>query len=398
MNLLYISPMIIDFDNLDGVARKILYQKEAFSYCAGTDKVYLASYFGDGSFRIIGEGTDIQVPFKKKSSRQLELMEIYPKLPQICSLLNVNSVYFRVFSLSWASDKLFHELRKQGIKIAVEIPTYPFWKEKWMDVLNKFKSGNILTAFKRSLTNVVYFIYAHKLRKYVTMIVTFSDINRLWGVQVMGISNGYVFEEHPEEKTLKGPTDDINLLMVASVRKNHGADRVIRGLSTYLKGKKERNVVFHIVGDGDAVPELKAMVQTSENLKNNVIFYGFRAGAELEEIYKLGDIGISALGFHRLGVYNASPLKSKEYFAKGLPVVGTTVEHDVIRSKASKYFLAFPEDDSDISIDKICYFYNSLQEEKCTNTQIAGTAAKEFDWRSIMRPIYEKLSEEGISE
>ena len=30
MNLLYISPMVIDYDNLDGVARKILFQKEAF--------------------------------------------------------------------------------------------------------------------------------------------------------------------------------------------------------------------------------------------------------------------------------------------------------------------------------------------------------------------------------
>ena len=160
MNLLYISPMIIDFENLDGVARKLLYQKDAFSYCAGTDKVYLASYFGDGIFRVIGEKTDIKIPFKKKSSRQLELMEIYPKLPQICSKLGIKAVYFRIFALSWVSDKLFSDLRKQGIKIAVEIPTYPFWKEKWMDVLDKFKTGKVLTGVKRTLTNIV-FLYMH---------------------------------------------------------------------------------------------------------------------------------------------------------------------------------------------------------------------------------------------
>lgn len=391
MNLLYISPMIIDFDNLDGVARKLLYQKEAFSYCAGTDKVYLASYFGDGTFRVIGEETDIKIPFKKKSSRQLELMEIYPKLPQICSKLSIKAVYFRIFALSWVSDKLFSDLRKQGIKIAVEIPTYPFWKEKWMDVLDKFKTGKILTGCKRTLTNVVYFIYAHRLKKYVKTIVTFSDIKKLWSVPVTGIANGYDFRELEKEKILKTKEEDLHLLMVASVRSNHGADRIIKGLSTYMKKDPKRNVVFHIVGDGDAIPELKELVKTLGNVERQVVFHGFMAGQALEDIYQVGDIGVSAIGFHRLGVYYASPLKSKEYFAKGLPVVGTTVEHDVLKSKSSEYYLAFPEDDTDIDIEKVCSFYEGLQKQNCTNRQIAESAANDFAWKSIMKPIYEQL-------
>lgn len=391
MNLLYISPMIIDFDNLDGVARKLLYQKDAFSYCAGTDKVYLASYFGDGTFRVIGENTNIKISFKKKSSRQLELMEIYPKLPQICSKLDIKAVYFRIFALSWVSDKLFSDLRKQGIKIAVEIPTYPFWKEKWMDVLEKFKTGKVLTGGKRTLTNIVYFIYAHRLKKYVTTIVTFSDIKKLWGVPVTGIANGYDFKELEVEKTLKTKEEDLHLLMVASVRSNHGADRVIKGLSTYLKKEPKRNVIFHIVGDGDAIPELKELVKTLGNVEKQVVFHGFMAGQALEDIYQVGDIGVSAIGFHRLGVFYASPLKSKEYFAKGLPVVGTTVEHDVLKSKSSEYYLAFPEDDTDIDIEKVCSFYEGLQGQDCTNRQIAESAANDFAWKSIMKPIYEQL-------
>lgn len=383
--------MIIDFDNLDGVARKLLYQKEAFSYCAGTDKVYLASYFGDDSFRVIGEDTDIQVPFKKKTSRQLELMEIYPKLPQICHKLNIKAVYFRIFSLSWASDNLFYELRKQGIKIAVEIPTYPFWKEKWMDVLDKFKKGRFLTAFKRALTNVVYFVYAHRLKKYVTTIVTFSDKKELWGVSVTGIANGYDFQELEKEKKLKTREEDLHLLMVASVRSNHGADRVIKGLSTYMKKDPKRNIVFHIVGDGDAIPELKELVNNLGNVQKQVIFHGFMTGQALEDIYHIGDIGVSALGFHRLGVFYASPLKSKEYFAKGLPVVGTTVEHDVLRSKCNKYYLAFSENDTDIDIEKVCSFYEGLQSQNCTNKLIAQSAANDFAWKNIMKPIYEQL-------
>ena len=179
--------------------------------------------------------------------------------------------------------------------------------------------------------------------------------------------------------------------MVASVRSNHGADRVIKGLSTYMKKAPKRNVVFHIVGDGDAIPELKELVKTLGNVEKLVVFHGFMAGQALEDIYQVGDIGVSAIGFHRLGVYYASPLKSKEYFAKGLPVVGTTVEHDVLKSKSSEYYLAFPEDDTDIDIERVCSFYEGLQKQNCTNRQIAESAANDFAWKSIMKPIYEQL-------
>ena len=389
--MLYISPMIIDFDNLDGVARKILYQRDAFANYAEKDNVYLASYFGNGKFSVIGNNIEIDIPFSKKSSRQLELMNIYPQLPAICEKLNIKAVYFRILALSWVTDKLFKELKKQGIKIAVEIPTYPFWKEKWLDVFEKIRSGKINTACKRTLTNIVYFIYAHKLKKYVTTIVTFSDIKKIWAIPVTGIANGYDFKEIEDEKPLKRNREDLHLLMVASVRNNHGADRVIKGLSSYLEREHKRNVVFHVVGDGDAIPELKELVKTLGNLQNNVVFHGFTAGKQLDDIYNIGDIGISAIGFHRLGVYYASPLKSKEYFAKGLPVVGTTVEHDVIKSKSKIYYLAFPEDDTDINIEKVCSFYEALSNSGCTNKIISSSAACDFSWKSIMRPIYEQL-------
>lgn len=394
MNLLYISPMIIDLDHLDGVARKILAQRDAFANYAHGGKVYLASYFGDGKFKVIGDGMEIVLPFAGKSSRQLELMEIYPQLPDICRQLDIKAVYFRIFALSWASDRLFQALKKMEIKIAVEIPTYPFWKEKWLAVWDKCKERKFLAGGKRAASNVIYYLYARRLKKYVTTIVTFSDVKSIWNVPVTGIANGYVFRPIEMERPLKRRNEELHLLMVASVRSNHGADRVINGLSEYLKSSPDRSVIFHIVGEGDAIPALKKLVQDLGNVDKNVIFHGFMAGRQLEDVYKTGDIGISALGFHRLNVFYASPLKSKEYFANGLPVAGTTAEHDILKTPSKAYYLAFPEDDTDISIPKICAFYDDLRQKGCTNKIIAETAAKDFDWNNIMRPIYEKLGEE----
>lgn len=395
MNLLYISPMVIDYDNLDGVARKILFQKEAFEKFAGKNSVYLASYFGDGGFRVVGENRNTEIQYSKKGSRQLELLEIYPQIPAVCDELRIKAVYFRIFALSWASDKMFNELKKRGIRIAVEIPTYPFWKEKWMDVLDKARRASMPTALKRTISNIVYYCYAKRLKKCVTTIVTFSDIKELWGVPVTGITNGYNFGSLAREKPLKAAGEDLHLLMVATVRNNHGADRVIKGLSEYINENKGRNVFFHIVGDGDAVPQLKKLICSLGNVDKNVIFHGFISGSELEKIYEIGDVGISTIGFHRLGVYYASPLKSKEYFAKGLPVVGTTVEHDIFASKSKRFYLAFPEDDTNIDITEICTFYEKLEKQGSTNQMIAGTASDDFSWENIMQPVYEKLKGES---
>lgn len=390
MNILYISPMKIDRNSLDGVARKVLAQVAAFKSYSKNDQIFLASYFENERYLVVGEKFEREIQCRKKSSKQLELFEIYPKLGKICRELNIDAVYFRIFSLSWVTNELFRSLNKNEIKIIVEIPTYPFWKEKWMDVKDKFLAGNYSTAAKRTVSNIVYFIYAQKLKKYVTAIVTFSDIKSLWGVPVIGITNGYEFDEILEEVELKKESETLNLLMVASIRDNHGVDRVIDGMGSYLHSVNTRNVVFHVVGDGEIVPNLKKKVSEA-GIANNVIFYGFKAGEELDEIYRKADIGVSALGFHRLGVFYASPLKSKEYFAKGLPVVGTTVEHDVLESKCNMFYFAIPENDTALDIDALIKFYEELRMKQYTNRAIVDTARECFDWKTIMEPVYQAL-------
>ena len=51
----------------------------------------------------------------------------------------------------------------------------------------------------------------------------------------------------------------------------------------------------------------------------------------------------------------------------------------------------FPDDDTDIDIERVCSFYEGLQKQNCTNRQIAESAANDFAWKSIMKPIYEQL-------
>lgn len=210
------------------------------------------------------------------------------------------------------------------------------------------------------------------------------------GIPVIGITNGYEFDEVLKEVELKKESETLNLLMVASIRDNHGVDRVINGMSSYLRSGNTRKVVFHVVGDGEIVPNLKRMV-SEEGLADCVIFYGFKSGQELDEIYRKADIGVSALGFHRLGVFYASPLKSKEYFAKGLPVVGTTVEHDVLVSKCKMFYFSIPENDTALDIGALIKFYDELRMKQYTNRTIVDTARECFEWKNIMKPVYQAM-------
>lgn len=389
MNILYVSPMVIDQDNLDGVARKLLFQKNALASIGEKDRMYLASFYKDEYYAVKGEDYEKQLKFENKHSKQLNMFQIYPQIPDVCEELSIDAVYFRVMALSWVTNRLFTDLKKKNIKIVIEIPTYPFWKEKWMDVLTCIKSGKITKGISRCGTNIVYWFYAHKLKKKIEAIVTFSNITKLWGNKVIGIANGYNFVVPKNEKRLKQPSEALNLLIVASIRDNHGADRVIQGMSDYYINGGEREIVFHVVGDGEVIPKLKALAESNESTANRVIFYGFKSGKQLDAIYDMADIGVSALGFHRIGVYYCSPLKSKEYFAKGLPIVGTTAERDILDTECKAYYYSVSEDDQPIDISGLIKFYDKLWTRGITDCDIIRSAAKHFNWNNIMRPVYE---------
>ena len=71
------------------------------------------------------------------------------------------------------------------------------------------------------------------------------------------------------------------------------------------------------------------------------------------------------------------------------------MEHDIFASKSKRFYLAFPEDDTNIDITEICTFYEKLEKQGSTNQMIAGTASDDFSWENIMQPVYEKLKGES---
>jgi len=125
-----------------------------------------------------------------------------------------------------------------------------------------------------------------------------------------------------------GTNKTLNLVAVGTVATWHGWDKVL----TVIKELKDENfqdfnIFFKIIGDGPEVIKLKKM-SSQLNITENVEFLGFLSGEKLYSHYSDAHIGVGSLGWSRIGVEVASPIKSREYLAAGLPVLYSTKDVD----------------------------------------------------------------------
>ena len=121
-----------------------------------------------------------------------------------------------------------------------------------------------------------------------------------------------------------------------------------------------------------------------------VIFYPTTLGDHLDEIYEKGDIALSSLGWYKDGVKVENTLKSREYLAKGFPVIACCK----VRGIKDKFPFAYkvPNNPSPINIEEILQFYDALLEKYTINemqTQIREYAKNEVDMPVVMNSIIE---------
>jgi glycosyltransferase involved in cell wall biosynthesis len=126
----------------------------------------------------------------------------------------------------------------------------------------------------------------------------------------------------------------------------------------YLKDR-DRNIMIHIVGEGLELEHYKSL--TAEyGIKEHVIFQGLKYGTDLDSIYDQCSLGVECLGMHRKGLHLSSSLKSREYAAKGLPIISSAAIDYL--PKDYKYLLKVPSDESPIDVADIINFYDSTYE------------------------------------
>ena len=274
--------------------------------------------------------------------------------------------------------KLLKALCKNGARIVVEMPTYPYDKER-----QKGLSWWLLFMVDK--------LYRMRMKKYVYRIADCSGYDEIFGIPTVRSINGIDFEAVRERKP-DDKSEGINLIAVAGIAIWHGYDRFLEGMGEYYQKGGTENIVFHLVGDGEAVKDYKRIVE-KYGLEQHVIFYGVKYGEELDEIYDKCDIGLEGLGCHRKNISLSGSLKSREYMAKGLPFI-TACEMDIMNEE--DFVLHVPSDDTPIDISLVLDFYERIYggySKQAVADSIRNRAKKKCSIEETMKLVVECFHE-----
>lgn len=357
MKLLYIAPVIINLDKLDGVGKKVLAHVKVFSQLYQTILL-----FRDEKDVIRYDGTSTETRVIGPGSSKLNILKA------AFDLVNrepVDCCYIRYPNSDPYFLRFLKELKKKKIKTVIEIPTFPYDKE-----------GK--ESFRGRAVGLVDKWHRKKLKNYLDRIVTYSDDDFIYGIQTIRTINGFDFSKVDLAKTPQSK-DTIHMCGVANIFRVHGYDRLIRGLQLYYGNGGKRDIIFDVVGSGDTkiLNEYKALTNAA-GLDDRIRFHGKLFGEELNRIYDEATIAVNSLAIHRQNLKNESTLKTKEYAAKGLPVLSSSYVDAFSREDNARYVYRVPPDETPINIREVIDFCDNLY----LNT----------DLRSLRKTIREKAS------
>lgn len=318
----------------------------------------------------------------KKLDMQLAELRKIADVEEICVPLKTKNVFINALavlpfmSLAWNYSEAYAKIRDADFlyirSVAYDYKGYRFLK--WVKENNpKCKILVEIPTYskKEDLSSLQGFVLYPKftfnrkrISKHVNKYVTYSDDDIIYGVDTIRIMNGINVDD---VKISDGEldSDKIRLVAVAMMQPGHGYERIIEGLHRYYMKHGDRNVVFNLVGEGRETPHYKELVE-KYRLEERVVFHGQKDGTELDIIYDNADIAIEGLGFYKFDLKLMSSLKTREYLAKGLPMVYAT-QIDVLKERQFDYSLRVADDNTAVKIDDIIRFYDSIygENDKC---------------------------------
>lgn len=276
-----------------------------------------------------------------------------------------------------ASPVLIHwlrKVRKLGVRIALEVPTYPYDAE--------FAQSSAVRKLKLRIDRM----FRRRMARYVDRIVTFSDDNEIFGRPTIRISNGIDFGSIPLKTQKHDNHHEIRLLAVANIHFWHGLDRVIEGLRAYYSAPHQCIVRLRIAGDGvESLIDAYRRRIDEYGLAEYAEVIGPRSGAELDAEFEWCDMGIASLGRHRNGITHIKTLKNREYAARGIPFVYSEQDSDF---DDMPYVMKAPADETPLDIAALVRFCDGV---RLSPARIRATVEGTLSWDNQMKQVLTEL-------
>ncbi|MEN9918735.1 MAG: hypothetical protein RL662_1171 [Bacteroidota bacterium] len=331
----------------NGISKKIRYQVDAFKQCGVDMRLCYIDIDASGNQRRMVEQEQIE-RFDHSIRGKLKKWTDYTAILHYIEAHAINFVYVRSYhNANPFLISTIKTLKRKGIKVLLEIPTYPYDQE--------YIGATKTMKFQLRLDKT----FRKQLAKELFAIVTFSDDPAIFGAHTINISNGIDFDAIVLKQSINDTSQQLRLISVAEIHRWHGFDRLIAGLIEYYKTEQSYQVLYDIVGYGVGVEiEKLHKLVNDNNLSNYVRFHGSQFGTALDTLFENADMGIASLARHRSNITHIKTLKNREYAARGIPFVYSEIDNDF---EAMPYILKAPMDETPIDIAALIQFYHKIE-------------------------------------
>ena len=287
----------------------------------------------------------------------------YPEISYKLDFVYIRKpVFDRNFNKFLKTLKSFYDLH-----IILEMPTYPYNHEL-------SKSIKTLPFYFKEI------FFSRFIRNYVDLIVSFTNLDYIFGINTINIANGVDKSEINIIRHRSNGLNKIKMLSVNSlIRASNGYDRLIKGIA-----QSQLNVQLTIIGEGKECDKLRKL-SFEYGLENRINFHVKLSTKEINKLYKSHHICVGPLGIHRTNLSVASPLKTKEYLSKGLPVLKSYIESNI---NDFGLFINVPGDDDPIDLD---YVYSEYLKIKSKLAEINEEKLDFISWDYQLAPLFQHL-------
>lgn len=331
------------FDASNGISKKISYQLNALKACGM--EAHICFMDEKGSKRRIVDDQVI-IDYGNGTWGKIQKRIEFGSIVSYAKENHIDFVYIRSnHNANLFTIRMVRRMKKAGMKVVMEIPTYPYDDE----YVNKSMQRQIIQDK----------LFRYRLARQLDAIVTFSEEDYIFGQQTIRISNGIDFDSVRRKATQNDTCQELNLIGVAEIHRWHGFDRLISGLAAYYSVPRDYKVVFHVVGYFFSPIEEQEITNIirEHHLEQYVILYGKKHGLELDAIFDKCDFGVGSLGRHRVGIDHIKTLKNREYAARGIPFIYSESDSDF---DDKPYVLKVPADETPVDIEQIVRFHRQM--------------------------------------
>lgn len=270
--------------------------------------------------------------------------------------------------------------RLRGTKIVIDVPT-PI-TNVWEETRQRAGIGRLGRWIRLLILALVYpwvLWVAH-------IILQYSDESPYFSLglkdKIIKQTNGVDVDKIRERAMIPDwPASNFVLIAVANISNWHGYDRAIRGIARYVSLASDSlpKPKLLIVGDGDARDDLEDLADKLQ-VRKYVLFQGIKEGEELDQLFEYSHVAISSLGLYRIKLESASVLKSREYSARGIPIISAGADSDF--EPLPNFVFQVGNSDDPIDVFSIIEWYDKLSASPDLTKTIRSFAQERLDLKN----------------